>query len=136
VVVSFRPLDYVSIIKCVGILTLLISCLDAQRITTLINPLLNHIRANVLDGESLARSCFVAQSHGIFSPERVHFFGEFCINARAGTSVVMTRYKTVSEETFTSIRKTNAYRAVVLGYDALKMLYTSEKVVLKAGTMT
>jgi hypothetical protein len=120
----------------VGILTLLISCLDAQRIATLINPLLNHIRANMLDGESLARSCFVAQSQGILSPERVHFFGEFCINTRAGTSVVMTRYKTVSEEMFTSIRKTNAYRAVVLGYDALKMLYTSENVVLKAGTMT
>jgi hypothetical protein len=91
VVVSFRRLDYFSIVKCMGILTLLISCLDAQRIATLINPLLYHIRANVLDGESLARSCFVAQSHGISSPERVHFFGEFCINARAGTSVVMTK---------------------------------------------
>ena len=90
----------------------------------------------MLKRKSLARACLIVQSHSIFSPECVHFLSEFRIDARAGTSVVRTEWTTVSEETLSSIRKTDAYRAVELGYGALKMLYTLESVVLMAGTTT
>jgi hypothetical protein len=90
----------------------------------------------MLKRKSLARACLIAQRHSAFSPEGVHFLGEVRINARASTSVVMTRYTTVSGGMFSSVFKTVAYRAVVLGYDALKILYTVENVVLIAGTTT
>jgi hypothetical protein len=90
----------------------------------------------MLKRKSLARAFLIAQRYSAFSPEGVHFLGEVRINARASTSVVMTRYTTVSGGMFSSVFKTVAYRAVVLGYDALKILYTVENVVLIAGTTT
>lgn len=90
----------------------------------------------MLKRKSLARACLIAHRHSAFSPEGVHFLGEIRINARASTSIVMTRYTTVSERTSSSLSKIDAYRAVVLGYDALKILYTVENVVLIAGTTT
>lgn len=115
---------------------MLVPCLYAQGIATLLNPLLNEIGANMLKRKSLARACLIAHRHSSFPPEGVHFLGEIRINARASTSIVMTRCKTVSERMSSSLSKTNAYRAVVLGYDALKILYTVENVVLIAGTTT
>ena len=76
----------------------------------------------MLERESLARACFIAQSKSVYFPEGIHLLRKVCINARTGTSVVMTIYTTVSKYMYSSLRDIDTYRAVTLGYDALKIL--------------
>jgi hypothetical protein len=76
----------------------------------------------MLKRKSLASASFNTQSKSIHSPEGVHFLSEVRIDARTGTSVVMTRYMIVSKDMFSFVCKTDTYRAVTLGYDPLKIL--------------